>query len=333
MSCISPEYIGIKGDCTANAKVFIDKLQGINIVNIANAVDGIDVRPRDLILKCSELAIQQVIDDWLGMLKMQYKFNSIVSEYHVIGTGSYLWYGQKDEVLAIEVERRCETRFIQVHVEKFQIAVDRDVEVEFLIKGEFDDVVVTKALKKGRNIIDLPLSETEEKYTIIFSIANFKVGRKERCYFEYVPLCDPCFGDYASCVSVRAGIYEDEKITRFLDFGYDMDIQCRANKCEIFKQVIHEFEMPLLYQTGINYLIHAKNSQRQNAYTRNNEQQIDELILFWMGGTNTETGIKYASQYWKALKNSTDRTFSAIGLMAGNVITQNSEILVINSLP
>lgn len=329
-------YIGIRGECS-DASIYIDDLPGINIQNAADVVEGTQVRPIELITTCFTLALDQVYNDWINNIKSHFDYLGIVSDTEYKNAGIFEYYGENSESIQIKIQRLGGyQKLVQSSIYSFGIVSDRAITKTFYVFDEYGAELIAKEvdLVVGYNDIDINVISSSIELNIRFSLSDFKVGRKENV-FNYLSGCSPCFEvGCTDCtfVSIQKSTNNFVNSTSLSSLGFNLKVKCVADKCEILKYFIENLKVPLLYKTGINYLIAAKMSSRVNSYTVNSMDKIDELLILWQGGTDTVTGIKTNSAYWSALKAASESSVSTLRNMRLPIFKYNSDTIV-NSLP
>jgi len=321
MSCLDG-YLGVRGECEP-AKMYIDDLPGININNISDVIDGTDFRPSQLVAKIWGNTIDQVYNDWINHIKENYDYLGIISQTEYKTAGVYAFEGFEDQNVKIEVLRNEHfSKFVTTNIYGFGIVSDRSANVNFVIKNEYEQVIETinKDLIEGYNDIEINILSDSWLVTIEFNLSDFMIGRNA----SHIHNCNPCFSmGSGSCAFVRVN---NSNIV------FNLRTKCLADKCQIIDCFFENLKVPLLYKAGINYYLAAKMTQRVNAYTRNSDDKINELLNIWMGGTDTVTGIKTPSAYWQALKAAADSTISTLHNLKLPIFNYNSH-QIINNLP
>lgn len=315
-------YLGVRGECTT-AKMYIDDLPGININNISDVIEGTIYRPSQLVDKIWGNTIDQVYNDWINHIKENYDYLGIISQTEYKTAGVYAFEGFEDETVKIEVLRNEHfSKFVTTNIYGFGIVSDRAANVDFVIKNEYNQIIETinKDLVEGYNDIEINVLSDSWLVTIEFSLSDFMIGRNA----SYIYNCNPCFymGE-GSCAFVRVNNS---------NIGFNLRTKCLADKCQIIDCFFENLKVPLLYKAGINYFLEVKMSGRVNAYTRNSDDKINEMLNTWIGGTDTVTGIKTPSAYWQSLKAAAESTISTLHNLKLPIFNYNSH-QIINNLP
>jgi hypothetical protein len=309
MSCLT-NFIGIRGECEGTPKMYIDDLPGINIQNVADVVEGMQLRPKDLVESSFNLAFDSVFNDWVSLMQGAYNYNAVVSDNHYKNAGIFEYYGLVNKTVALCLYRTVTySKFTKIRLYDFEIVSDREIEKTFTVVDEYGTVLhnVTQTLVAGRNKINLDVELDADELYIRFSISDFKVGKNDQWSTWYNgTTCNPCMtSGCLDCtyMDVRentgaGGAY----VASNNQIGFNLKTQCLADRCAIVDYFIADMKTPLLYKTGINYLIAARATSRVNSYTRNSQEKINELLLSWQGGTDMTNGIKTQSTYWNAVK-------------------------------
>ena len=311
-------YIGIRGECP-DAKLYLDDLPGINIVNASYITNEIELRPIDLVRKSFNLAQKEVIDDVLSSIGMMY--NSIVGDDSYSYAGTYIYYGETNETAKIEVSQNQNDKFLNIHAFGFELVSDRAVTKDFVISDAYGvSQVITVNLVPGLNQIPLDMVTNSEKITITFDLNDIKIGRQQETYYTY---CSPCQQTCScDCASVQATP----------NIGFNLCVRCEADICKLTQYLIKELELPLLYKTGINYLLEAKMSNRINAYTRNKAEDIEHILTLWMGGYDNQANVRVNSMYKEKVKQAAMRIRSMLRSINSKIFEYGGSYIC-NTLP
>lgn len=319
-------YIGIRGECQT-ATIYIDDLPGINIVNAADITNNALLRPLDLVNKAFNLAQKEVLLDMFAMLEMNY--NAIIDDHSYSTAGVYRFIGDEPKNGYIHILQNINDKFVNLHVFGFEIISDRAITKDFMITdGYGNQETITVPLVQGLNEIPLDKITNSEFIKITFDLSDFKVGIQERFCVEetYHSHCLPCQR------STSCGCDCAQVVTSHSNLGFNLCVRCEADECKLLKYLIKEIELPLLYRTGINYLLEVKMSDRINEYTLNKIDDIEELLTYWMGGYNNETNTGVSSVYKQHLKNSIEKVSMLLKNMNSKIFT-HSGTFICNTLP
>ena len=333
-------YIGIRGECS-EAKLYLDDLPGININNAADVVDGLDIRPLDLVKKAWRMAIDQVYSDWINSIA-GFTYLGIVSDSEYKFAGTYEYYGEIDQDIRIKVKRLSRYhKFVNTKIYSFGLVSDRITTQIFSVKDEYGTEIksIEKELVAGYNDIEIDIVTSSIEVTISFSLLDFKVGRMESTFGLYGYNdeigCSPCFeSGCTDCTLLFLEKSSDNFVTKesISDLGLNLKVKCIADKCTIVEHFIETLKVPLLFKTGINYYTEVKMTGRINPYTLNAKDKVDELLLLWQGGTDAVTGIKTNSAYWQSLKVAANSSDATLRNMKSMVFSYSGNEIV-NMLP
>lgn len=318
---ISQNYIGIRGDSTGESgvKLWIDDLPGIDIAAAANVTTATAIRPKDLVKKCFGLAVEQVWLDLLTLVGSDYEYKRVISDTDFQTAGNYALYGMVEENLIITIESNIIDRYLICNVSSLQIYSDRQIEKEFTIISDGISQSKTIALVPGLNTVIEDFRFNGRKLEVRFDVSNFNTGKSDGYAIEQsLSYCGA-----GACYDIN---HDSSK------FGINVLLQCVANEAEIVKYILRDLHMPLLYRTGINYLLHAKASNNPNAYTRNSSEKIDALLLQWQGGKDPVTENYVKSEYWKALNSARNVAINNLPRISPYLF-QKVGAQFINSLP
>ncbi len=285
-------YIGIKGECyDTDPTLYLDSLPGVNLIAASNFTNETLIRPKDLVEKCYEQAEKEVLADVLS--KTGFQYNSIIEDKTYQQAGTYSYYGLNSDTVQIKCWKRGSDKFVKLHVFDFEIVSDRIATVDFVISDAYGVVdTVTIELQVGLNTIDIDHFTKSEYLKITFDLDLFKIGVRESYANYQSGTCRPC------AVSCEAGCTYVE-INKSI--GFNMSVRCEADECQIIKYLGNVLDLPLLYKTGILYLLEAKASGRVNSYLTNKSDAIDMLLMMWSGGSDS-MGNNYPSIYYGKVK-------------------------------
>jgi hypothetical protein len=319
-------YIGIRGECQT-ATIYIDDLPGINIVNAADITNNALLRPLDLVNKAFNLAQKEVLVDMFAMLEMNY--NAIIDDHSYSTAGAYRFIGEDTKPGYIHIFQKQNDKFINLHVFGFEIISDRAITKDFIITDGYGKIeIVTVDLEIGLNEIPLDKFTNSEFIKITFDLSDFKVGIQERFCVDdtYHSHCNPCQR------SMSCGCDCAYVVTSHSNLGFNLCVRCEADECKMLKYLVKEIELPLLYKTGINYLLEVKMTERINEYTLNKIEDIEELLTYWMGGFNNESQTGVSSIYKQHLKNSVTKVTMLLKNMHSKIFTHAGSYIC-NTLP
>ena len=302
MSCLE-NYIGIKGQCTT-AKLYIDDLPGIDIEKSSNVTNGIYVTPLDLINKCFSQAQKEVIQDLLTSINLTY--NKIIDDVSFKYCGIHDFYGDNDEEIVFRIVKNEDQKFVWLHVSRFELISDTSISaVPFTMRDAYGNSETKEIdLIEGFNEIDLEMYSKSEYIEIVFTLSGFKIGMGEytQTFNPAFYSCSPCQRhNTCGCQCLNMYMYIDGQIS-VKDIGFNLTARCESNECEIVKYLCPTIDNALLYKTGIHYLLEAKMSGRINAYLRNTEESIENMLALWMGGYDNENGTHIHSLYNRIIK-------------------------------
>ena len=321
-------YVGIRGECQT-ATIYLDDLPGIDIVKAASITNETLLRPIDLVNKAFNQAKKEVLRDIFQGLTLQY--NNIISSKYYDYAGNYEFYGLNDEEVKIKIYKQA-IEFVQLHAFNFQIVSDRDATVDFVVNDAYNNLETIEVdLVAGFNKITLDKYTSSEFLTITFSLTDFKMGVKERKLYYVNNTCQPC-RNQSICECSYMEIYLDGAITYNDSLGFNLTVRCEANECEILEYLVPIIDLPLLYKTGINYLLEAKMSNRINVYLHNKKEAIDEMLTRWQGGINNVEGINIPSEYWRKVKQVSSSIDNALRKLYTPVFSHAGST-VCNTLP
>ena len=332
MDCLE-KYIGIRGECT-KAKLYLDDLPGINIVKVAEMTDEVDIRPLDMVRKNFRQAKKEVLQDIISMLNIGYNQNIDDAQYNYAGSSE--WYGLVNEDWIIKINKLEKDKFIKLHVFNFALVVDRDViGAEFTVTDDYGfEEIISQDLTQGINYIEIDHNTKSQWLKLKFNLSNFKVGIKEDAYsYCQSGKCHACERtNSCGCACLSVELYKDDVLSSDL-IGYNLTAQCVADECELLRYLTPSLDMPLIYKTGIHYLLEIKNTQRVNAYVRNSEDEIDAMLTLWMGGYDNVNDVKIYSMYWKKVKQAANNIKSMIYKLNTNIFSNTGNVEVCNTLP
>ena len=327
--CLDSSLVGLTG--CGEHKYYVNTLPGIDVASVADHTNTEDLRPEEVVRKSCELALKSVTNDIISYITKDFKYNPVVDRTNINNIGVYEWFGLENVSLGFRMNYmgRVMNESLMT-ISGFEILVDRDVEV-LTINYECD--AETKcfdvSLKKGRNFVEMPIYVAADVF-IYFNVSNFKIGRSQfvnTLYKREVP-CLPCVT--GSCHYVELLRKDGDQIS-FFDWGLKVEVSCIHDFCGFMAKHVDQLSQALIYQTGIQYLIYAKSTNRVNSYTRNSENKIDFLLLRWQGGRDEATGLSYSGDYWKSLKSAYQTLQNYF--MREDLYFNTSKTKVINSLP
>lgn len=322
--------VGISGVCDEDYRFFIDTLPGIDIVRASDIVSDYLIRPEALVEKSTKLALDIVKRDIINLITSDFKFNKVLetlSSNNVAGTNT--WLNEGSTIRLLFKRHNYDNQNVLIKLSGFTFISDSDSEDDLVFIIKIDGVVKehTQKIVKGRNKIDINIFSKSE-FEIQFTLTDFKIGIRENSLYIYeYKSCLPCNSIGSNCHYVNTLVDNQEIVT-----GIDFVSQCVYDDCSILTDFLDELQMPILYQTGIQYLTEAKTSSRINSYTTNSSEKIEFLLLQWRGGKDDATGLNYKSQYWLSL-------LAAYNGIKQALLSENSEIFqfernrIINSLP
>lgn len=330
-NCIGDDIFGLRGVCTTS-KYYIDDLPGINVINLADIVDGAIMRPEELVNKCFGLAKERVLSDLKAFLQKDFSFNELMEETQIDNAGTDSFFGLQNINLGFKFNKWQRDRKVIGYVKGFEIVSDREVEAKVFhidVGGNIYDH--TQSLVKGLNYIDLEVFAAMD-FRVYWNMSDFKIGKRDDFYINFFDHCRCSDGTYGVCHSTELVESSDLITWTANEFGITIATYCKYNTCKWLSDYLEALKMPLMYATGINLMYEAKTSSRVNAYTRNAVEKIDALIVKWNGGTDTVTGFATKGEYWKSIET----TYNGL---KGNIVNSNKMIFspasnrVINSLP
>lgn len=317
-------FISIRGECS-NAEHYIDDLPGINIVYAAASTNESLLRPIDLINKAFDLAQKEVISDLFGILKLNY--NEIIDDKLHRAAGVYYYFGEITETAFIKVYYTLNDKFVNLHVFDFEIISDRAITKDFTVSDGYGNIeVIPVDLNIGYNKITLNKSTNSEYIKITFDLSDFKIGIRESAYPYYntdKTSCNTCYTSCNGCSYLE---------TSHSNMGFNLSIRCEANECALLEYMKDQLYLPLLYKTGINYLLEVKLTDRINEYTLNKMDEINEILTLWMGGFNNETQTGVSSMYKNHLKNAALKLTHIISKINSPIFTHAGSFIC-NTLP
>ncbi len=332
MDCLE-KYIGIRGECS-DAKIYIDDLPGINIVKIAEVTDEVDIRPLDLVRKGFRLAKKEVINDLISKINVDY--HEIIDDAQYNYCGTYSYYGAVNEDWTIKINKLESDKFIKLHIFNFALVVDRDVtDAQFVVTDDFGySKTITQNLSKGINYIKLDQFTKSEWIKISFNLSNYKLGIKEDYSHSCnTGTCQSCSrSNTCGCACMKVELYKGDVLS-FDNIGFNLTTQCIADECELIRYLTPSINLPLLYKTGIHYLLEVKNTQRINAYVRNTEDDIDEMLTLWMGGFDNTNNVKIYSMYWRKIRQVAGNVEKIISKMNTHIFSNTANVAICNTLP
>jgi hypothetical protein len=310
--------MGIRGECET-ASLYLDDLTGIDIVKASNFTSEVNIRPLDLVRKCFNLAQKEVFQDVLSLLNR--KYNNIVESKMYNYAGGYFFYGEIEGVVKIKVSKQ-DIFFVGLQVTGFEIISDRNLTKTFTIKtADLDEELIQIDLIKGKNIISIDKFTSSEFIEISFDLSDLKLGSRELGISDWAPSrCKPCSQVSGNCDCSTLEVFLDDKLSNKL-IGFNLKTNCKANDCEIIEYLKPILDLPLLYKTGIFYLLEAKMSGRINAYLRNTEDSIEQLLTLWMGGYDNAADTRVPSIYWQKVKQVSSQIENAIAKIESPVFT------------
>lgn len=286
-------YIGIRGECK-EAKLFLDDLPGIDIVKASKITNETHPRPINLVEKAFNQAKKEVLQDILSNVKL--KYNRIVDEKAYLFAGTYKYYGENTDIIKIKIWKTNNDRFLKITPSEFEIISDRNITKDFIVSDGYGiQKVISKDLEIGLNSIFIDFSSRSEFITITFTLDDFKIGIKEtRVFSNQTNTCLICeiVNSYCDCTYLEIN----------KEIGFNIAVKCEVDECKLLEYLTPTIDLPLLYKTGINYLIEAKMSGRINAYLRNTEEAIENILTLWMGGYDNVNDTKVPSMYWQKVK-------------------------------
>jgi len=336
----------LRGTCeTYDTEVYIDDLPGINLVNLEDTVDGLRTTASELFTKVVNLAERQVTHDFSSRIRQDFNIKSILSDHSIRLSGNDTTYGGVDEFLSIKIKRNGFDKFQGIRTFNLGINVDRVVaDKKFYVVTSNKDSYTPQTfnLVKGYNKVAIDIHSAAEEVKIYFDVCNMKVGKRSASSSHNCGNCiSTCacydYSKYGLSVTCEIGTQEEEggAIT-WVDttaFGFDLDIQRYASKELIACYFAHDLLMPMLYKSGITFLLEMSSTSRINDYTTNNKSQVQDLLLRWNGGQDFSTGINHKSEYWRYLTSSIDSLKYTIHDMHDTEIFINQGTRVSNSLP
>lgn len=331
MDCLK-NYIGIRGECD-ESKLYLDDLTGINIDVVDNVTNGVDIRPMDIVNKCFKLAKDEVFQSLVSQFTTTY--NRIIDDASYRYAGSDSYYGEVNENWKIKINRFELKQFIQLHVFNLELISDRDIEVEFILTDAYGfSKIITQELKQGFNQIKLNHTSKSSHIQIEFNLSYFKIGMINALDY-YTPLgsCRPCSRTGSgSCQCLGIEIYKDDEKQFSNRIGFNLIARCESDECELMEYFAPILDLPLLYKTGINFLLERKLTGRYNPYLRNTAEEVEELLTLWMGGYDNAADVKVPSIYKSKIKEAANSLNSIILDLDSELFTRNTGHIY-NSLP
>jgi len=337
-NCLQSQ-IGLRGLCEdVEADCYLDDLPGINLANIADMTDGMDIRPEVVLKKNLNLAAKQLPIDLKMLLAKDFAVRGVIDDDSIKLSGADEWIGMEDKFVAITIQGYSNDKFVERCVNGFGILADRDADgkVFYVETDKHPRQECIFNVRKGYNRIPIDVTTDAEWIRIYFDVSNFKIGRREHYQATSNNGCCMrcCEADTSKCSYVQCEYSSDGcNWTYTSDYiGFDLCISCRCSPDLIACYFSKELLMPMLYKTGINFLLDAKSSTNLNCYTRNNERQIQDLLLRWSGGVDMSTNLKFSSEYWKSLKSSVESIKHSIEQLDSKCFKCQSNRLI-NQMP
>lgn len=325
MDCLN-DYIGIRGQCCdIEPELYIDDLPGVNIMNVADIIQGLEVKPLDLVKRAFGLAIDQVYNDLVHRLSDLYNYNDVICDHEYIYAGNTEYYGEVAQPFNIVINRSeaFVRKFTKICLYELGFVSNKAVTgQEIVIKDEYGTVLktITTDIEVGYNSIPVHIESTFGKMTIVLDLTNYKIGKNSGYLINN---CSRCYeSGNTNCMYLTT---DDANV------GFDVKAKVIADKCAIIKYFFEALKVSLLYKTGINYLLEVKMTNRVNSYTRNSADKIDELLLIWTGGVSP-TGQKYTSAYWTALSVAVESIATSLKSLRTEVFKYSGSS-VCNNLP
>lgn len=332
-NCLPDASVSIRGVCE-DAKLYIDDLAGINVVNAADATEYPDGRPEVLVTKSFKRAKQIVLSDLINLINQDFVMNKVMDESRYDNMGSDIWYGEVNEYLGFKIERNTYNQKVLTGFNGFTFLSDRDAgTVDFIINCGGEETVHSQGVVKGINRIDIEVDSITD-VRVYFSVLLFKVGRRTNYHYIHHQhrSCTPCANPDGNCHFTDLIKSEDGIAFESFIYGINLMTRCEYDTCRWLIDYFGSLSEPLLIQSGIQFLMNVKASNRINAYTRNSMEKIEYLLLQWKGGQDTVTGLAYKSDYWRAITSAYSGIKRAI-LSDNADVFQINKSTVYNSLP
>lgn len=294
------------GDCDTEPCLYLNSLEGIDVVNGAEFTSETLVRPRDMVKKCFEAAQKEVIKDVLSYLQ-NHQYNQLISDSSYSYAGANEFYGENDDVITLRSNKLSEDKFVRLRVFGFELVSDRDViGKQFSIIDDYGtEEIINVDIKKGFNKIPVNHCTKSACLNIKFDLSDFKIGVKKTdksCYCDITFTCNPCnVTNYCKCVCSSLEVLINDKVTS-KNLGFNLCLRCEACECALLEYLVPAIDQPLLYLTGIKYLIESELSGRTNPYLRNTEDSRRALLTMWNGGWDTVADRKVPSKYKEKAK-------------------------------
>lgn len=323
MNCLEG-YIGIRNLCgSENARIYLDELPGIDLIGLSDVVSDVST-VEELLNSSFYLGTNQVFADWLNLISDDYVINDNIGEIHIDTIGS-TEIEITDNSLTLEFNRYKNDRYYNIYIKELAINVIPDnSSIDVTIETDYDQETFTIE-KKSKVLILLRNKYYRSKKIEITLDSNDPLNITKSTNYPYNTFhnkysCSPC-DSVNGCFEFKG----HENI------GVLFSGSCAINKCSLLEDFFEDLRLPILYATGIQYLLAAKASNRVNYYVRNVEK-IDFLLNEWRGAIDVTTGIKTNSQYWRYMKVAAEKTKTKIKNSRSDLFKRQGSY-VCNSLP
>jgi hypothetical protein len=141
-----------------------------------------------------------------------------------------------------------------------------------------------------------------------------------------------CVAEVHYCNCSYLEVFVNGVFTANEKIGFDLTTRCEADECALVKFLCPILDLPLLYKTGINYLLEAKMSGRINAYLRNTEDGIEHMLTLWQGGYDNQNQTNIPSIYWQKIKQVAEKVTHLLRSKNSPLFTHSGST-VCNTLP
>ena len=291
-------FVGIRGVCEDDARVYIDSLPAISLKKsalIAEEGSGLD-----LIKDISQNSVDGVIMDIKSALNdCGYIFHGNKGEVNHKSAGTDVLSGDEDKFYSAVIESSLDKNcYLDV---SFEIYLTCDADKTIYITRGLETEERQLKLTQGLNRINFKSYDRTNR--VFFNPLGVLIGKNysEGCGCK--ERCEVCCNKCAS-ISFEEGINVGDSCewNKCPDFGANVYVQCKYDFELLICDNIDLIDKAVLYKAGINWIHSAIHTDRVNEFTNG---AIDKLVYYLLkleGGESADTANRFKGDYPKEIE-------------------------------
>ena len=317
--------VGIAGGCEdeqSYSGLYVDDVEGINILNAAAIADSEIGTGKNLLERALKTAQRRTVSDFLSQMSKApslLQFKSIIEDNSVRMAGNDTWYGADGEWVSIYLEKYDTRKFELLSLFNFGFISNGASEcVEICIE---DDRTIREEqinVRVGYNPIPMLINSNSQFVRISIKVDGFQIGKKKD-YLVFGAGCLKTCDVYSSKCIVMTCQTSADKVS-WIDvtdyFGFDIVAQCKCDPNALACIFADQLALPIQLYAAASVLIEGMTTDRINHVKENGNEIIEKQLLRLVGGLDMTTGIKHDSDYWRSLQSAVDVARASIGSLS-----------------